>query len=332
MCSSNDSVSDFLFICYSPGKKTAQAIQQEVAREVNRLLSVIFQDRRKAGRLDLEAVEASIRSAMHQAGAAALTQLLQYDPPDEDHRTIPCSCGYSAHYKELRSKTVLTVVGTVRLTRPYYLCAHCATGQYPVDVELGIAGLESSPGVRRMEAVVGSEMPFALGCEPMKVLAGLDVPAKAVERAAEAIGAQIAQQDEIPVPDFNRQNPQPASTKEILDALDEQSIDFLKRCPFALVGTTAADGTIEVSPKGDEPVTSNKDAEREEELHKQALDAVAELKVQSIMRGTKYSSCMINNTLYHEGQQIGVLKIEQIAPNTVIVSSGKYRFEVKMQK
>jgi len=113
--------------------------------------------------LDLEAVETSIRSAMHQAGASALTQLLQYLPPEEDHRTLPCSCGHMAHYKELRSKTVLTVVGTVRLTRPYYLCAHCATGQYPVDVELGVAGLESSPGVRRMEAVVGSEMPFALG-------------------------------------------------------------------------------------------------------------------------------------------------------------------------
>lgn len=133
---------------------------------------------------------------MHQAGAAALTQLLQYDPPDEDHRTIPCSCGHSAHYKELRSKTVLTVVGAVGLTRPYYWCVHGSQGQCPVDVELGIAGLESSPGVRRMEAVVGSEMPFASGCEPMKVLAGLEVPAKAVERAAEAIGAQIAQQDE----------------------------------------------------------------------------------------------------------------------------------------
>ena len=50
------------------------------AEEVN----VIFQDQRKAGRLDLEAVETAIRSAMHQAGASALTQLLQYDPPDED--------------------------------------------------------------------------------------------------------------------------------------------------------------------------------------------------------------------------------------------------------
>jgi len=159
-------------------------------------VSTIFRDRRKTGSLDLEAVETSIRSAMHQAGASALTQLLKYLPPDEDHRTIPCSCGTSARYKELRSKTVLTVLGAVELSRPYYLCSHCSKGQYPADVVLGIAGLESSPGVRRMEAVVGSEMPFATGREPMKVLAGLDVPAKAIERAAETIGAQIARRDE----------------------------------------------------------------------------------------------------------------------------------------
>ena len=47
--------------------------------------------------------------------------------------------------------------------------------------------------------------------------------------------------------------PRPTTKSKILDALDEQSIDFLKRCPFALVGTTAPDGTVEVSPKGDEP-------------------------------------------------------------------------------
>ena len=159
-------------------------------------MSIIFQDRRKAGRLDLEAVETALRSAMHQAGASALTQLLQYDPPDEHHRIIPCPCGHSAHYKELRSKTVLTVLGSAKLSRPYYFCAHCSKGQCPVDAELGVAGLESSLGVRRMEAVVGSEMPFAAGREPMKVLAGLDVPAKAIERAAEAIGAQIGWRDE----------------------------------------------------------------------------------------------------------------------------------------
>jgi PPOX class probable FMN-dependent enzyme len=47
--------------------------------------------------------------------------------------------------------------------------------------------------------------------------------------------------------------PRPTTFKKIFDALDEQSIAFLRRCSFALVGTTAEDGTIEVSPKGDEP-------------------------------------------------------------------------------
>jgi hypothetical protein len=133
---------------------------------------------------------------MHQAGACALTQLLRYDPPDADHRTIPCPCGHSAHYKELRSKTLLTALGLVELIRPYYLCPDCSKGHCPVDAELGVDGLETSPGVRRMEAVVGSEIPFAAGCEPMKLLAGLDVTAKAIERASEAIGTQIAQRDE----------------------------------------------------------------------------------------------------------------------------------------
>jgi hypothetical protein len=76
------------------------------------------------------------------------------------------------------------------------LLPRTVTRRYPADAELGVAGLESSPGVRHMQAVVGSEMPFAPGREPMKLLAGLEVTAKAIERAAEAIGTQIAQRDE----------------------------------------------------------------------------------------------------------------------------------------
>jgi carboxypeptidase Taq len=44
-----------------------------------------------------------------------------------------------------------------------------------------------------------------------------------------------------------------ATKTKIQPTLDEQSIEFLKRCPFALISTVSADGTIEVSPKGDEP-------------------------------------------------------------------------------
>ncbi|MGH9357903.1 MAG: ISKra4 family transposase [Terriglobia bacterium] len=138
----------------------------------------------------------AVRSAMHRAGAAALTGLLQFPVPATDERTVPCSCGQSAHYHELRSKPVLTAVGTVEVSRPYYRCWHCQQGQFPADVELDIENTEFSPGVRRMQAMVGQEAPFDHGREQMKVLAGLEVTAKSVERTAETLGADIAQRDQ----------------------------------------------------------------------------------------------------------------------------------------
>jgi len=133
----------------------------------------------------------AVRSAMHRAGAAALTELLRFPTPAADRRCLPCSCGQQAHYRELRSKPVLTAVGKAEVSRPYYLCSHCHAGQFPADVELDIEHTEISPGVRRMQAVVGQEAPFDHGRQQMKLLADLEVVTKAVERTAEAIGEDI---------------------------------------------------------------------------------------------------------------------------------------------
>ena len=133
-----------------------------------------------------------VRSAMHHAGATVLTRLLRFPTPASDQRTIACRCGHSAHYRELRSRAVLTVLGMVDVSRPYYLCPHCHTGHFPVDVELDIEKKDFSPGVRRMQAVVGQDAPFDHGRQQMKLLADLEVTTKAVERTAEAIGEDIA--------------------------------------------------------------------------------------------------------------------------------------------
>lgn len=157
---------------------------------------MIFAGRRKCGRLDLEAVEMTVRSALHHAGAAALTELLQFPAPAADQRQIPCACGHAAHYRGLRSKPLLTAVGPAEVSRPYYLCSRCHTGQFPADAELDIEDTEFSPGVRRMQAVVGQEVPFEQGRQQMELLAGLEVNAKSVERTAEAVGEEIAQREQ----------------------------------------------------------------------------------------------------------------------------------------
>jgi PPOX class probable FMN-dependent enzyme len=45
----------------------------------------------------------------------------------------------------------------------------------------------------------------------------------------------------------------PMTRTKVRDHLDSQSIAFIGRSPFLLLSTVAEDGTVEVSPKGDEP-------------------------------------------------------------------------------
>jgi len=49
------------------------------------------------------------------------------------------------------------------------------------------------------------------------------------------------------LPDAN-----PVTKMKVRDHLDVQSVDFIERSPFLLLSTVAADGSVEVSPKGDE--------------------------------------------------------------------------------
>ena len=163
------------------------------------MLQVLFHGRRKTGHVDLEASEMMTRSAMHRVGAVGITALLQVPAPPAEQRTAPCSCGHPARYLELRRKPVLTAVGKVEVSRPYYLCPHCHAGQFPADVELDIENTEFSPGVRRMQAVVGQEAPFDHGRQQMKLLADLEVTTKGVERVAEAIGEDIATGEEAEI-------------------------------------------------------------------------------------------------------------------------------------
>lgn len=151
---------------------------------------MIFAERRKTGRLDLEQVEMGLRAAIHRGGAAALSHLLEEAPPQQ--RTRPCSCGRNARFVEMRCRLILTVFGPVEVCRAYYWCDACQSSQIPADREWDIERTQFSPGVRRMMALVGQESSFQAGREQLDLLAGLDVTAKAIERTAEAIGCDIA--------------------------------------------------------------------------------------------------------------------------------------------
>jgi hypothetical protein len=74
-------------------------------------------------------------------------------------------------------------------------------------------------------------------------------------------------------------------------------------------------------------------AKRRREADRQAaLKAVGGLSLQSVMVAGTRSACMINKTLYTEGQQVDIFTIDKITPNSVIVKANGFRFELTMQK
>jgi hypothetical protein len=145
----------------------------------------------------LEAVEMATRAASHHLGAKVLQHLLS--PPAEFELGVACECGSQARFHQMRAKQVLTVLGPITIERPYYVCPRCHAGCSPRDRELDVEGVACSPGVRRMMAVVGSEASFQQSREQLELLAGIEVPAKAVERHAEAIGVDIETREQAAI-------------------------------------------------------------------------------------------------------------------------------------
>jgi len=97
-----------------------------------------------------------------------------------------------ARYAGRRRKRFVSVLGPLELERAYFYCAACRQGFCPRDRQLGLQETSLSPAVTRMVAAVGAMVSFQEGSQLLEELAGVSLDAKQVERAAEALGAEIA--------------------------------------------------------------------------------------------------------------------------------------------
>jgi hypothetical protein len=105
------------------------------------------------------------------------------------------SCGQAARYGGRHAKTFQSALGELRLERAYYRCEACGGGFCPRDRALGLEDASLSPAVTRMVGQVGAMVSFAEGSELMRELAGITVDPKQVERTAERLGREIAQDE-----------------------------------------------------------------------------------------------------------------------------------------
>jgi Uncharacterised protein family (UPF0236) len=134
---------------------------------------------------------AARRQALRLA-ARALEQRLNADTSDYVGPELPCPCGSVAYYHGRHEKTFESVLGPLHLQRAYYDCDRCHRGFCPRDRALQLEWFSLTPGVLRMTASAAALVSFEESSGLLHELAGVEVSAKQVERAAEALGAEIA--------------------------------------------------------------------------------------------------------------------------------------------
>lgn len=141
--------------------------------------------------VDLEALETSVRAAVLEAGAGALEGFLSGIGRGRCNEAVLCSCGAGMESQGLRGKALLTILGPVEFRRSMFQCPRCGKTRYPGDEALDVVATTRSPGVRRMMAFTAGDATFKKSCKQLKILAGITVSAKDIERVAEAIGEDM---------------------------------------------------------------------------------------------------------------------------------------------
>src|SRR5450759_2289356 len=162
-------------------------LQNDIVQEIEALLG-----RESIQDLDFEALETAARRQALRLAARALEQRLNADTSDHAGAELPCSCGEPAQYHGRHQKTFESVLGPLHLERAYYHCAKCQSGFCPRDRALRLELFSLTPGVLRMTGSTAALVSFEESSALLHELAGVEVSAKQVERAAEALGAEIA--------------------------------------------------------------------------------------------------------------------------------------------
>jgi hypothetical protein len=98
----------------------------------------------------------------------------------------------------MREKTFVTVCGDIILKRAYYTDSQ-GRGYFPLDDQLGLDKDSLSSGVKRMIGHTASSLSFEASSQMIGNLAALQVGSKQIERAAEALGIEIAEQEKTEV-------------------------------------------------------------------------------------------------------------------------------------
>jgi len=143
------------------------------------------------------ALETAMETAVRQAGAAGLTQLLASAGRGYDGPTRRCACGDQQTTDHYATSTRQTVVGPVTLRRAAYHCPTCGRHERPFDAHLAVPTGHLSPLLSARLSLLSALLPFAEARDVLGRLTGVEVSTKTMQVVSEALGATVEAAEQI---------------------------------------------------------------------------------------------------------------------------------------
>jgi hypothetical protein len=93
-----------------------------------------------------------------------------------------------------RPKNLVSLVGSIRISRPYYHCSHCHTGHWPWDEILQLSSERLTPGAQEVTSLLATQKSFAeVADRLLEKATGLRLSESTVERTTESVGEEMRQ-------------------------------------------------------------------------------------------------------------------------------------------
>jgi hypothetical protein len=116
-----------------------------------------------------------------------------------EQRTALCpQCGRTLSARGPQERTVETLVGALRLRRPYFYCECCQLGTTPLDEALQLTERRQQPDVQKAAVKLTKEVPYETACELFAELTGLPLSVHTAHALTHAVAEGLTVLDVAP--------------------------------------------------------------------------------------------------------------------------------------
>lgn len=103
-------------------------------------------------------------------------------------------CQANAGFKEYRSKTLTSLMGSIQVNRAYYHCSHCHHGTWPWDEKLRLHSHGFTPGAEEVVSLAGCVESFGQAADRLlQRMAGVQTSESTIQRTTEDAGERLGQ-------------------------------------------------------------------------------------------------------------------------------------------